>query len=208
MIKVDVKKFFQSVPKVEVYNFFRNHLKCAEHAAGLLANLLTIDGYLPTGSSSSPIMSYYAFKDMFDEIESLAVLQGLKMTCYVDDLAISGERATRKLLYQVRRIIAMNRLETHKIRHFGALRPKVVTGVVIVNGKACLPNKRHLLIKQEYESLQAAINPEDKLNVLKTLISRVHEAAQIDATWLPKARNLQILRNELKREVLKSSVSQ
>jgi RNA-directed DNA polymerase len=202
LIKVDVKKFFQSVPKIAVYKFFREHLRCAEHAAGLLANLLTIDGHLPTGSSSSPIISYYAFKDMFDGIDALATAHSSKMTCYVDDLAISGNRASPKLLYEVRQIIAQNGLKSHKVKYFTARRPKIVTGVVINKGQALLPNKRHLLIKQGYTALQDAATPEAKLDVLKGLTSRVHEAAQIDAaSWLPKARALQLLRKELMKKV-------
>lgn len=201
VMKVDVKKFFRSVPRAAIYRFFLDHLKCAEHAAGLLANLLTIGGYLPTGSSSSPIISYYAFKDMFDEIEVLAKAHDLKMTCYVDDLTISGQRATPKLLYQTRQIIAKNGLKSHKIRYFTANRPKVITGVVIAKGKACLPNRRHLLIKKDYDDLCVAGTPEKKLEILKVLISRVHEAAQIDMSWLPKAKILQSLRRDLKAQL-------
>lgn len=201
VIKIDIKKFFRSVPKIAVYKFFLDHLKCAEHAAGLLANLLTIGGFLPTGSSSSPIMSYYAFKNMFDEIEELAKAHNLKMTCYVDDLTLSGQCATPKLSYQIRQIIAKNGLKSHKVRYFTTNRPKVITGVVIAKGKACLPNRRHFLIKKGYEDLCVAETPEKKLAILNVLISRVHEAAQIEASWLPKAKALQSLRHELKAQL-------
>lgn len=202
VIKIDVKKFFQSVPKVAVYNFFLDHLKCAKHAAGLLANLLTIEGYLPTGSSSSPIISYYAFKNMFDEIDDLAKSNNLKMTCYVDDLTLSGQCATRMLLYQIHKIIAKYGLKSHKFRYFIADRPKVITGVVINKGKACLPNRRHFLIIKTYEAFNNAENTlEKRLKILNILISRVYEAAQIDkSSWLPKAKKLQSLQRELRRQ--------
>jgi RNA-directed DNA polymerase len=202
MIKVDVKKFFQSVPKAAVYRFFLEHMKCAGDVAGLLANLLTFNDHLPTGSSSSPIISYYAFKDMFDAINALAQAQDAKMTCYVDDIAISGCRASPRLRYEVQQMIARNGLKSHKCRYFSARRPKVVTGVIIANGQARLPNRRHLLIKQGYDAFQAAATPEEKLDVLKGLLSRVHEAAQIDAPqWLPKAKELQVQQRRLKMEL-------
>lgn len=83
-------------------------------------------------------------------------------------------------------------LKSHKIKFFPARRVKIVTGVAIVKGQAQLPNKRHLAIKAGYDALQAAASVEAKLDVLKVLTSRVHEAAQIDSNaWLPKARELQ-----------------
>ncbi len=202
VIKVDVRKFFRSAPKAAVFRFFRDHLKCADHAAGLLANLLTYNGHLPTGSSSSPIISYYSFKDMFDEIEALALERSLTMTCYVDDIAISGKQATPKLLYKIRQIIARAGLQSHKAKFFNARRPKIITGVVIAQGAMKLPNKRHLRIKQGYEDLLSAVSPEEKIEILKSLTSRVHEAALIDsAAWLPKAKELQRLHSDLRKAV-------
>lgn len=200
LVKVDVKKFFQSVPKAAVFKFFNETMKCAPHVSGLLANLLTVNGHLPTGSSSSPIVSYYAYKDMFDGIETLVEAKGLKMTCYVDDITISGAGATPKLSHEVRQLIASTGLKSHKTKFFPAQRVKIVTGVAIVRGQAQLPNKRHLAIKTGYDALQAASSVDEKLNILKVLISRVHEAAQIDpSAWLPKARELQKLRCQLEK---------
>ena len=62
-IKIDVKKFFQSVPRGAVYRFFAGPMRCNPEVAGLLAHLLTYGSHLPTGGSASPIIAYYAFKD-------------------------------------------------------------------------------------------------------------------------------------------------
>ncbi len=43
---------------------------------------------------------------MFSEIELLAKTCSLKMTCYVDDLTLSGPRAIKRTLFEVRKIIA------------------------------------------------------------------------------------------------------
>ena len=44
-------------------------MKCRRDVAGLLADMLTFEAHLPTGSAASPIIAFYAFKPMFDEIE-------------------------------------------------------------------------------------------------------------------------------------------
>jgi len=200
LIKVDVKSFFRSVDRHSVYLFFHKRMKCASDVSGMLATLLTVDGHLPTGSSASPIISYYAFKGMFDELSEMAHAYGLTMTLYVDDLAISGPGATRKLLYEVRRIVARYGLRTHKAHYFRPSRPKVVTGVVVTSHSLRLPNRRHKRIKDDYEAMVAATTPEAKLAILTPLISRVFEAAQIDPSWAPKGQTLIGLRRKYERE--------
>ena len=58
LVKIDVEKFYPSVKRAAVFGFFHEEMQCAGDVAGLLARLLTIDGHLPTGSKSSPILSY------------------------------------------------------------------------------------------------------------------------------------------------------
>jgi RNA-directed DNA polymerase len=65
-VKVDVRSFFRSVKRSTVLRFFTKQMLCALDVAGMLANLLTVDRQLATGSSASPILSYYAHKPMFD----------------------------------------------------------------------------------------------------------------------------------------------
>jgi hypothetical protein len=119
------------------------------------------------------------------------------MTCYVDDITISGKGTTRKLLYEVRQIIGRHGLNTHKAKYFSPRRPKVVTGVVVANDEIRLPHRRHLLIKNEYQTFLDSTEIDEKLSVLNALISRIHEAAQIDSRWLPKAKSLQHIRKKL-----------
>ena len=42
-IKIDVEKFFPSVTRAAIFNFFEGPLKCRRDVAGLLADLLTFD---------------------------------------------------------------------------------------------------------------------------------------------------------------------
>ena len=191
LIKVDVRKFFQSVKRVAVADFFQRHMLCAPDVAGMLAKLLTIDAHLPTGSAVSPILSYYAHKDMFDEIEALAIKHGLIMTCYVDDMCLSGDGARPWVLFHVRAVIARHGLRSHKAHYFAPARPRIVTGVVIHRGQALLPDRRHKKINEEHELYRAATVAAEKLALGRRLLSRVNEAAQIDpVTWKPRARIL------------------
>lgn len=187
MLKIDVKKFFASVPRVAIFNFFAGPMKCRRDVAGLLADVLTFDAHLPTGSAASPVIAFYAFKHMFDEIEQFALARGLKMTCYVDDLALSGPRANKGALFEVRKIIARHGLKSHKAHVFAATQPKVLTGVCNTPAGPRVPNKLHLKIKTGFKTLSSAITADARNEALRPLLGRLEAAGQIDPVFRARA---------------------
>ncbi|WP_282046652.1 reverse transcriptase family protein [Roseibium album] len=189
LIKVDIKSFFQNVTTHSVYLFLLDTMKCRKDVAMLLAKLLTVDGHLPTGSSVSPILSFYAHKRMFDEIAALAQERNLRFTVYVDDMCLSGDEAVRATLFRVRGIIARHGLKSHKCRYFPAGVPRVVTGSALTIRGFRLPHRRHLKIKDAFENLDAM--PEGPLRdkAIDALRSRLFEAAQLEPAWADRARS-------------------
>ncbi|WP_116236200.1 reverse transcriptase family protein [Parasphingopyxis lamellibrachiae] len=202
MIKIDVKKFFPSVEQHKVMHFFRDDLKCAADVAGLLAALLCKDGKLPTGSSSSPIISYYAYKAMFDDIQSFAAKNHLVMTCYVDDITLSGANATLRQLHEVRKIIMRHGLRAHKAKWFMGLGAKPVTGVMVTKNGIELPHSRWKAIKADLKAIKQCANREEKLEIYPKLVSRLYEASQID----PGCRKLADIHHRLWKEALAGDV--
>jgi len=186
-IKIDVEKFFPSVTRAAIFNFFEGPLKCRRDVAGLLADLLTFDRHLPTGSAASPIIAYYAFKPMFDEIDLYVKANGAKMTAYVDDVTSSGPRANKGMLFGIRKIIARHGLKSHKAHVFAALQPKVVTGVCITSAGPRVPNKLHLKIKGGFDALSAAGTPSARDEALRPLLGRLEAAGQIDKAFRARA---------------------
>jgi RNA-directed DNA polymerase len=96
LLKVDVRSFFENVTTHAVYLFFLDSMKCRSDVSMLLANLLTVDGHLPTGSPVSPILSYFSHRPMFDEISDLAHNLELRFTVYVDDMCLGSGLITRR----------------------------------------------------------------------------------------------------------------
>jgi len=189
-IKIDVKKFFPSVSRVVIFNFFAGPLKCRRDVVGLLADILTFDAHLPTGSAASPIIAYYSFKPMFDEIAQFAESLGLTMTCYVDDMALSGPRANKGVLYAIKGIIARHGLKSHKAHAFSGSQPKVVTGVCNTTAGPRVPNKLHLKIKNGFDALAKAQNSAEEDKVLRPLLGRLEAAAQIDPAFKARAKTV------------------
>ena len=190
LVKVDIRSFFQNVSTHAVYLFFAQTMKCRNDAAMLIAKLLTVGGHLPTGSSVSPILSYFAHKRMFDEIARLADDLGLSFTVYVDDMCLSGEKAVRATLFQVRGIIARHGLKSHKCHFFPTGVPRVVTGAALTRQGIRLPNKRHLKIKEAFNDLERIPTGLARDKAIDIMRSRLYEAAQLEPVWAERARSL------------------
>lgn len=190
VIKIDVKKFFASVPRRSIFQFFLQVMRCRRDVAGILADLLTFDAHLATGSSASPIIAYYAFKPMFDSLADLAAGYGLTMTAYVDDITMSGANANSAVLYEAHEIISKFGLRSHKMKHFGANAPKVITGVCNTPNGERVPNKLHLKIKAGFDELVAAQSEKDAAKVVGSLLGRLEAARQIDPLFGARAKTL------------------
>jgi RNA-directed DNA polymerase len=201
-VKSDIKKFYPSIRAQAVFTFFHERMQCARDVAGKLTELLTYDRHLPTGSSASPILSYFAYEDMFEEINAVAVQRGCLMTCYVDDMVFTGPGATNALLYDIRRVIGRYRLKAHKTRTFQANQPKIITGVAVTQYGLKLPNKRKKLIADSFIALKVCTTDDSRIAVLNILTSRLHEAAQIDQSWKAKADEMSALLKHTKRDAL------
>lgn len=182
LIKTDIKSFYPNVTHQMVYQMFVHDFKCAKDIALHLANICCYkQEHLPTGSTLSGKIAFFATRKMFDEIEKLVVHDNdCKLTVYVDDITISGKNATTNLLSKVRKII---RNHGHKTKNkksisFASTSPKTVTGIVIVDNELRLPNKRHHQLWLSRQALNTATN-EEKFYLQRSLCGRLIEARQI-----------------------------
>jgi hypothetical protein len=189
-VKVDIRKFFQSVRAPAVFHFFKDKMLCAPDVAGILARSFTFDSHLPTGGNVSPILSYFSYMDMFTEINDLAQRFDCVMTCLMDDMTFTGPGASGRLIFEVRRILSQYRLCAHKTKVFKAGQVKIITGVAVTMRGRRLPNKRQKAIAQDLRDLRAARSDEERLPILRRAMGRAYEAAQVDPAWLPRAKSI------------------
>jgi RNA-directed DNA polymerase len=200
-VKIDIRRFYQSARAAGVFHFFADKMCCEPDVAAVLTKLLTVDGHLPTGGNASPILSYFTYMDMFSEIEAIAKQRNCIMTCLIDDMTFTGPGATRALIYDVRRIIARYRLWGHKTKIFKFGQPKIITGVAVTRIGRRVPNKRQVAIAEDLKSLAAAGSDEERLVILRRVIGRMHEAAQIEPPWRKRADPLLVQRRQIERRL-------
>ncbi len=181
LVKTDVSTFYPSTTHAMVWRMFSKLFDCADDIAGQLADICCYSRrHLPTGSPLSGYVAFFASQPMFDEVNDRAVTSGCLMTLFVDDIAISGTRANKQLLTQIRHVVRDHGHQTKdkKSLTFAATTVKTVTGVVVTAAEVKLPNRRHLAIRTARQQLADA-PANDVLQLKKQLAGRILEARQI-----------------------------
>lgn len=202
MLKVDIKAFYTNAKATCVKRFYEQALMCSPDVAKLLTALSVFEGrMLPTGSPLSPIMSYYAYREMFDRLNARAKKIDARFTLYVDDMVFSGVGVTKSLANEVCSEVSRHGLVGHKVRFFEADQPKVVTGVALLSGEIDIPNKRRMKIRLLESALTSLTDSEERAVVGSALIGQYREAAGIVPGIERKAdRVLSILAAAKKRD--------
>lgn len=189
--KTDISKFYPSTTRQMVWRMFSEDFKCAKDIADILADICCYQQkHLSTGSPLSGRIAFFSARKMFDEIHEKVGSSSSTMTLYVDDITLSGQDVTKKLISQVRQTVRRHGLRTKnsKTKTFAANAPKTVTGVVVVGDDVCLPNSRHKKIWEDRHALKSA-RGEEKKRLFKSLRGRLQEAKQIQTEAVRTAKS-------------------
>ena len=90
VLRIDVANFFGSITREQV----SDALIAAGFemdASALACDLSTVDGALPIGFPTSPVLSNMVFDPADSSIAAIALKHGVSFTRYVDDLVFSGD---------------------------------------------------------------------------------------------------------------------
>jgi len=151
VVNVDVKDFFPSIRWGQVFNLFR-HLGYAKKVAFYLTKLTTLNGVLPQGAPTSPMISNHVAGHLDARLMGLTRREGCAYSRYADDLTFSGRSDVVSLLPLVDKILkeegfALNKGKTRIMR---SNRQQEVTGLVVNNKPAVKRSHRRWLRQQVY----------------------------------------------------------
>src|SRR5690606_3312443 len=105
------------------------------------ANTKNHGTHLPTGSCISPLLSYWINQSLFDQLHDITSREGSRMTLYVDDITISGEKATPEFLNKIAIAINSYGYKYHKVACYGN-GVATITGLIVNEGRLELPDRR------------------------------------------------------------------
>lgn len=142
---MDISHFYDSVRRDSVYHLFRYTFKMADDIATIITNLV-LDGYiLPTGSPTSQLVAFWAYKEMFEEIKKLADKYDCNFTLYVDDMTFSSsDPIPYSLRNDVNEILHKYKLNAKRSKdnYYKKNDFKIVTGVAFFGDEADVPNPK------------------------------------------------------------------
>lgn len=184
---LDIESFFPNCTTNKVVWFFRNKLECDPDVAVILARIVTLNGSLPQGSPCSPILAYFAYMDMWDEVATAVDAGRSKLSVYADDLTISGDVVHGQLVWQVKKTIHRHGhlVARHKERSIrdGAAE---VTGVILRQAGVSAPSRQHQKLLKVREAISSVKAPEQLAGLQRQFRGRSAQVKQIETAGLKR----------------------
>jgi len=183
---MDISQFYDSVSRDRVFKLFSETLKMADDIATIMTNLVMDGSTLPTGAPSSLLIAFWAYKDMFEEINRVAEEFNCKFSLYVDDMTFSSaDPIPYSLREDVEKVLHANGLHSNKSkdRYYKKNDYKTVTGYGFINGKSLAQNR----IKKEILELYRQQKKGKGINK-KVLAGKLNSARQNEPNLFPTIR--------------------
>ena len=179
---LDIEDFFPSCTIKKVIWFFQNHMECSPDVAVMLARIVTHNGVLPQGSPCSPILAYFAYVDMWEEIDVLVSGAGCRLSVYADDLTISGGTVPEAMIWEIKKSLYRHghRYAEHKERSRKD-RAAEITGVILTRNGVTAPNRQRQKIQAVRENLKVTKSAKQALHYEAQLRGRLAQLRQINA---------------------------
>jgi len=161
----------------------------SDDLAGVLSDVLTYKKAIPVGSPTSQLLAFFAYREMFEELHSLALSYGCIFTVYVDDLAFSSKIPIRHefLIDDVAHVVGKSghKLKWKKMKIYSKNDSKLFTGAVLDSRNDLkIPNKLQNKIRIGMEQLDdvESMKKMERRIFKKQLHGRIISARNIDPT--------------------------
>ncbi len=170
-VRYDVHRFFRNTRTEKIYCFFKERLRMTVTLARLLTGLCTYKGHLPTGAPTSPILSFLAYRSMWEEIDTHCKRWDYRFSLYIDDLVISGTPLQRDKLRIVKYILHRYgfSIAKGKTKWFAENRPKYITGIIVCfsgpygrDSRFYAPHSTHKRLNERRKQLAKAQNRKER----------------------------------------------
>jgi len=194
VLTMDIQNFYPSITKKSIFNFFHNTMNAAPDVAGILAELCSYDGHIPTGSRISMPLSFWANYKIYSRLHSLCTGKSINMSIFVDDLSFSGANVDNLFQSSVKSIIEGGGLTVHpeKTKLYHRDKPKLITGAVVGNDGIKVRNKHHKRIYTLFLDLVECKDEKEFDIMQKKLIGCLNAAGQIEPQFKKRAEQLRL----------------
>ncbi|GAA0479907.1 retron St85 family RNA-directed DNA polymerase [Alkalibacterium sp. m-11] len=204
VLKLDIKNFFGSFQKVDVFKLFKE-LGYSKDVATTLTNLCVLKGSLPQGASTSPYLSNILMKSFDTAVSKYCINRKIMYTRYADDMTFSGEFNISKLIKFIRSELKTRSMELNekKTRTMYPHQRQEVTGITVNKKMQISKSKKNnirlevyyiekLGINNHIKNISSTLSPE---MYLKSLLGKVEYGLFIN----PDDNQLKAFKKSIKR---------
>ena len=198
MVTLDIAAFYNNCKRSYVYKFWHKTCKCAPDIAEILTELTTYQSIIPTGCPTSQRVAFFSYKEMFDELNSIAENYHCKFSVFVDDLTFSSNDpfVMSKIVSEVKRVLVSYRhkAKESKIKYYGKNDTKIVTGVAIYSNHQLRPlNKQQWKL---FKLIQKGINHVSE-SELRSMIGQINAMRNVFSEGYKFLNTRRIVRKRL-----------
>lgn len=121
LLAVDLENFFPSIHFGRVMGLFRaKPFRFSDEVAAAIAHICCLNGSLPQGAPTSPVISNMIARSLDRRLQLLAKATGCAYTRYADDIIFSGRKSVIAKLAQLnQRAVALSPRLVHEINAAG-----------------------------------------------------------------------------------------
>ena len=151
ILKIDVKDFFSSIDRFQIYPFFLK-LGYNSFISNLLTNYCTYKSVLPQGASTSPALSNIVLFQHDRDVDNYCRSKNVIYTRYADDMIFSGDNRKdleRNVYILVKESLKrLNlRINDKKTKILSGNDRQLVTGILVNNDKITLKKETRKKIR-------------------------------------------------------------
>lgn len=177
---LDIENFFPTCSEKRVFWFFNTCMECPADISAILAAISTRHGRLPQGSPCSPILAFFSYIDMWEEIAQIANDAQNRLSIYADDITISGERVLGKTAWEIKRALHMRGHKFSLRKERSTINKAVeITGVIVTIDALLLPNRQHKKLHLSRRERAEAKSLKTQFRLDRQIRGRVAQANQI-----------------------------
>lgn len=134
ILSIDLKNFFTTVKASYVFTVFKS-VGYASNMAYYLTSICTLNGVLPQGAPTSPMLSNLVCLRMDERIGKYCENKALTYTRYADDITISGNKISviKKAWMIIKKIVSEEGFTVNKKKEMlsGPRSQRKVTGIIV-----------------------------------------------------------------------------
>ncbi|MFQ2547422.1 reverse transcriptase domain-containing protein [Aeromonas caviae] len=160
VLNIDLLGFFDSLHFGRVRNLFQSHpLNLAPPVATVLAHICCLNGKLPQGAPTSPIISNMIAYKLDKDLHQLAANNRSTYTRYVDDITFSFTQSRRRLPRDIATVLKENNLK---------LGEKLIS-IIEKNGFK-INNEKSRCFSQNFRQVVTGLVVNERVNVSRAFI--------------------------------------